>query len=198
MRKGEIACYKRFSFSHNVFHIYISLVRQNVALCGNGLKTFNLWWTFLFWQSSDCFTQLQSRQCSYLSREVGLFHFFFNTLPKLCLPGGYLGVDLLVCLSVLQSVSLLLFSVCARSQQLLDRFCSNLILSQTTNFRIFQTERLVRQQFQLWWKWQQVFQKGRKHCWNRRNRSLWAISPFPTVFPKDLYGRHVKTIFGKG
>ena len=27
-----------FSFSHNVFHSYISLVRQNVVLCGNRLK----------------------------------------------------------------------------------------------------------------------------------------------------------------
>ena len=27
-----------FSFSHNVFHSYISLARQNAALCGNGLK----------------------------------------------------------------------------------------------------------------------------------------------------------------
>ena len=27
-----------FSFSHTVFHIYISLVRQDVALCGNGLS----------------------------------------------------------------------------------------------------------------------------------------------------------------
>ena len=26
-----------FSFSHNVFHSYISLVRQNAVLCGNGL-----------------------------------------------------------------------------------------------------------------------------------------------------------------
>ena len=25
-----------FSFSHNVFYSYISLVRQNAALCGNG------------------------------------------------------------------------------------------------------------------------------------------------------------------
>ena len=29
----EIACYKHFSFSHNVFHCYISLVRQNAAFC---------------------------------------------------------------------------------------------------------------------------------------------------------------------
>ena len=26
-----------FSFPHNVFHSYISVVRQNAALCGNGL-----------------------------------------------------------------------------------------------------------------------------------------------------------------
>ena len=31
VRKGEIACY-------NVFHSFKSLVRQNEALCGNGLK----------------------------------------------------------------------------------------------------------------------------------------------------------------
>ena len=27
-----------FSFSHNVFHGYISLLHQNVVLCGNGFK----------------------------------------------------------------------------------------------------------------------------------------------------------------
>ena len=37
--KGESACQKQFLLFHNVFHSYISLVRQNVALCGNGLKT---------------------------------------------------------------------------------------------------------------------------------------------------------------
>ena len=34
---------------------------------------------------------------------------------------------------------------------------------------------------------------GRKHCWKRRNCSLRAISPFPTLFSKDLYCRNVKT-----
>ena len=47
MRKGEIAFYRKkkkllvtsnFSFSHNVFHSYISSVCQNVALFGNGLR----------------------------------------------------------------------------------------------------------------------------------------------------------------
>ena len=36
--------------------------------------------------------------------------------------------------------------------------------------------------------------KGRKHCGKRRNCSLRAISPFHSVFSKDLYCRHVKTM----
>ena len=43
VKKGEIACYKlvtsKFSFSHNVFHNYMSLVHQNAAFCGNGLSS---------------------------------------------------------------------------------------------------------------------------------------------------------------
>ena len=41
--------------------------------------------------------------------------------------------------------------------------------------------------------------KRRRHCWKRRNCSLRAISPFPTVFSKDLHCRQVKTrdCFGK-
>ena len=38
-----------------------------------------------------------------------------------------------------------------------------------------------------------ILQKGRKHCGKRRNFSYRAISPFPTVFSKDLYCRYVKT-----
>ena len=54
--------------------------------------------------------------------------------------------------------------------------------------------------FKLHEKWQKVLQKGRKHCGKRRNCSLRAISPFPTVFSNDLYCRHVKTraCLGKG
>ena len=37
--KGEILVTSNFSFSHNVFHSYISLVREIVALCGNGLNS---------------------------------------------------------------------------------------------------------------------------------------------------------------
>ena len=57
---------------------------------------------------------------------------------------------------------------------------------QTTNFRLFQTGRFCRRQFQIWRKWQKVIQTGRKHCGKRRNCSFWAISPFPTVFSKGF------------
>ena len=42
---------------------------------------------------------------------------------------------------------------------------------QTTNFRLFQTERVCRQQFQIWRNRQEVLQTGRKHCGKRRNCS---------------------------
>ena len=75
-----------------------------------------------------------------------------------------------------------------------------LSLSQTTNFRRFLTERVCRRQFQAYWKWQKALQTGIKHCGKRRNCSWRAISPFPSVFSKDLYCRHVKTraCLGKG
>ena len=63
---------------------------------------------------------------------------------------------------------------------------------QRTNFRLFQTERVCRRQFQIWRKWKKVIQMGRKHCGKRRNCSLRAISPFPTVFSKSLFPRGVK------
>ena len=67
-----------------------------------------------------------------------------------------------------------------------------LILSQMTNFRLFKTEIVYRQQFQIWWNWQKVLRKDRKHSWKRRYWSLQAISYFSTVFWKDLYCRHIK------
>ena len=36
--KEKLLVSSNFAFSHNVFHNNISLVRQNAALCGNGLK----------------------------------------------------------------------------------------------------------------------------------------------------------------
>ena len=68
------------------------------------------------------------------------------------------------------------------------------------HFGLFETERVCRQQFQMWWKWRKVLQTGRKHCGKRRNCLLWAISSFPTVFSKGLYCRRVKSraCLGKG
>ena len=63
---------------------------------------------------------------------------------------------------------------------------------QMTNFRLFQTEGVCRQQFQILRKWKKVIQTGRKHCGKRRNCSLRAISPFPTVFSKGLFPWGVK------
>ena len=63
---------------------------------------------------------------------------------------------------------------------------------QTTNFRLFQTERICRRQFQIGRKWKKVIQTGRKCCGKRRNCSLRAISPFPTVFSKGLFPKGVK------
>ena len=36
-------------------------------------------------------------------------------------------------------------------------------------------------------------QMDRKYCWKRRNCSLRATSPFPTVFSRDLNCRHIRT-----
>ena len=38
VRKEKSFVASSFSFSCNVFHSYISFVRQNAALCGNGFK----------------------------------------------------------------------------------------------------------------------------------------------------------------
>ena len=80
------------------------------------------------------------------------------------------------------------FTVCKSSWS----FFQQLTHFQTTNFRLFQTERVCRWQFQIWRRRQRVIQMGRKHCGKRRNCSLRAISPFPTVFSKGLFPRGVK------
>ena len=57
---------------------------------------------------------------------------------------------------------------------------------QTTNFRLFQTEKVCRRQFRIDEN-ERVIQTSRKHCGKRRNCSLRAISPFPTVFSKACF-----------
>ena len=81
-----------------------------------------------------------------------------------------------------------------KSRSYMNSLHTDIILThyQTTNFRLFQTERVCRRQFQICRKWQKVIQTGRKHCEKRRNCSLRAISPFPAVFSKGLFPRGVK------
>ena len=94
----------------------------------------------------------------------------------------------------------------------LIHFCNSLYLtlSQMTNFRLFQLKEFADDNFKFDKndrkynkRVENIVGKGeiaRKHCGKRRNCSLRAISPFPTVFSKDLYSRHVKTMacLGKG
>ena len=61
---------------------------------------------------------------------------------------------------------------------------------QTRNFRLFRMKEFADEKF----KFDENGRKGRKHCGKRINCSLRAISPFPTVFSKDVYCRHVKTM----
>ena len=69
---------------------------------------------------------------------------------------------------------------------------------QTTNFRLFQIKKFADDYFKYDEKWQKVIQTVRKHCGKRRNCSLWAISPFPTVFSKGLFPRGVKRCHSVG
>ena len=58
---------------------------------------------------------------------------------------------------------------------------------QTTNFRLFQTKKVCRQQFQIWRKWQKVIQTGRKHCGKRRNCHYEQFLLFPQCFQKVCF-----------
>ena len=62
-----------------------------------------------------------------------------------------------------------------------------------TNFRHFQTEKSLQMTTSNLIKMAESSPNGWKKLSERRNCSLGAISPFLTVFSKDLYCRHVKT-----
>ena len=73
-------------------------------------------------------------------------------------------------------------------------FGKRLTLSKTINVRLFQTERLCRRQFQIWWAWMRALQAGRKHCGKRRNFSF-SHSVFKR---RALQPRKKQGLFGKG
>ena len=58
---------------------------------------------------------------------------------------------------------------------------------QTTNFRLFQTERVCRRQFQIWRKWKKVIQTGRKHCGKGEIARYEQFLLFPQCFHKICF-----------
>ena len=183
-----------FSFFHNVFY------------CPN--LNFNFWVTFFFFFSSaNTSTWTSLKLCCLVKSKVLI------TEKKIVYgQENHMHVPLLGCKSLILSDNSM-SKRCRNTCSLLNglpscQSCSIMLsmktglltLSQTTNFSLFQTEIVCRRQFLILWKWKKVLQKVRKHCGKRRNCSLRAISPFPTVFSKALYCRHVKTraCLGKG
>ena len=64
---------------------------------------------------------------------------------------------------------------------------SKLTHYQTANFRLFQTERVCRRQFQIWHKRQKVIQTGRKHWRKRRNCRYEQFLRLPQCFQKVCF-----------
>ena len=68
----------------------------------------------------------------------------------------------------------------------------SLSLSQTTNFTLCQTESFQTTISDLK-KWKNILRKGKKTVGKKGKLLAKAISPFSTVFSKDLYCRYFKT-----
>ena len=77
---------------------------------------------------------------------------------------------------------------------------SRLTHYQTTNFRLFQTERVCRRQFQIWRRWQKVNQTGRKHCWKKEKLLVTSnFSFYHSVFERLVSQRSQKvSLCGNG
>ena len=59
-------------------------------------------------------------------------------------------------------------------------------LSLTTNFRLFQTERVSRQQFQSWWKWKNFLQACTKHSGEKEKLLVMSNFSFSHIVFKRL------------
>ena len=75
-----------------------------------------------------------------------------------------------------------------------------LTLYQTTNFRLFQTERVCRRQFQIWRKWQKVIQMGKKTLWEKEKLLITSNFSFSQGVFKMLVsqGRQKVSLCGNG
>ena len=157
-----------FSFSYSVFKSLATLGCQKVSFCGNGLRSvFGKYLDFRSGQNAIIVSLTDADENGYRMLKL-----FFR---------------------MIDSIHIQYLFISSVTKPIPHDPKDILTLSQTTNFRLFQTERLCRRQFQIWWKWQKVLQTSRKHCGKRGNCLLRAISLFPIVFSKDFYCRHVKT-----
>ena len=95
---------------------------------------------------------------SLISKFMLFLSLLLNTLIKFIMPQKFRLVDTEG------------FCSCRPQNQSFAIQSQLLTLSQTTNFRLFQTESVCRWQFQIGWKWQKT-EIGRKHCGKRRNCS---------------------------
>ena len=68
-----------------------------------------------------------------------------------------------------------------------------------TNFRLFQTKRVCRRQFQIWRKWQKVIQTSRKH-WEKEKLPITSNFSFSQSFLKRFVskGRQKVSLCGNG
>ena len=71
------------------------------------------------------------------------------------------------------------------------KFCYLVNSFPNNKFQTLSYKRVCGQQFQIWCKCQEVPQTGRKH-WEKEKCSFQKNSPFPAVFSRDLFCRHVK------
>ena len=68
----------------------------------------------------------------------------------------------------------------------------------SANFRLFQAETVCRRQFSIRWKKHKLLLQARKHYEKRKDSSLRAIPPFPSVFKRlTLQTLENKGLFGK-
>ena len=84
VRKGGIACYKQFLLFSYVFHCYISLVHQNVALCSNGLTLSQTSPGFAHICSTSLLKTQLEKEKLLVTSNFSFSHFVFYPFGELC------------------------------------------------------------------------------------------------------------------
>ena len=169
------------------------------------------------WSSEDtptCLTHYQTMLGNGAIARYEQFLLFPQCFQKACFPGASKGVIVwewvncsrLFCLNLSTKIFTLDEDQTACFlQSYLDLhfnksiWCCYFTFSQMTNFRLLQTEKVRRWQFQILWKWQKVLKMGRKHC--RKMRLLiksnfsFSYGVFKRLLPQIC---KYQGLFGKG